>query len=119
MLDHIGIQVADVQKSKAFYEKALAPLGYKVLLAFDEAVGFGVDQPDFWISAGSDKGATHVAFAAKTRAEVEAFHAAALEAGGTENGAPGIREMYAPTYYGAFVLDPDGYNIEAVTHAPE
>jgi catechol 2,3-dioxygenase-like lactoylglutathione lyase family enzyme len=119
MLDHVGLQVSDVPQSKAFYEKALAPLGYKVLMDFGEAVGFGIERPDFWIHVGGDKGATHVAFAAESRNVVEAFHEAALAAGGSDNGGPGLREIYHPTYYGAFVFDPDGNNIEAVTHVSE
>ena len=120
MLDHVGLQVSDVRISKDFYEQALAPLGYKVLADFGEAVGFGIDRPDFWIGAGGGTGgSTHVAFAVETRGLVEGFHRAALAAGGKDNGAPGIRAIYAPTYYGAFALDPDGNNVEAVTHAAE
>ena len=119
MLDHIGLAVSDIQKSKAFFETALAPLQYKVLADFGEAIGFGVEKPDFWLGVGGGSGTTHIAFSAASRKIVEAFHAAALAAGGHDNGAPGIREMYAPTYYGAFVLDPDGNNIEAVTFAAE
>jgi catechol 2,3-dioxygenase-like lactoylglutathione lyase family enzyme len=123
MFDHVGLNVKDYAASRAFYEQALAPLGWKVVMAFDEwkAAGFGeVDKPDFWITEREPYGTgTHVAFAAVDRLAVDAFHAAALAAGGTDNGAPGIREMYHPTYYGAFVLDLDGNNVEAVCHAPE
>jgi catechol 2,3-dioxygenase-like lactoylglutathione lyase family enzyme len=119
-IDHIGIVVTDFARSRAFYEKALAPLGIKVLMAFthdSQFAGFGSDRPFFWIGdQGKRAGATHVAFAAPTRAEVDAFHAAALAAGGTDNGAPGLRPHYHADYYGAFVLDPDGHNIEAVNH---
>ena len=116
MLDHVGLQVSNVQNSKAFYEQALAPLGYQVVVDFGEAVGFGIDRPDFWIGARGP-GGTHVAFTVDTRGLVEDSHRAALAADAKDNGAPGIRAMYAPTYYGAFVLDPDGNNVEAVTHA--
>jgi catechol 2,3-dioxygenase-like lactoylglutathione lyase family enzyme len=118
MLDHIGITVTDITRSKSFYERALAPLGYKALMDFGEAVGFGVERPDFWLAKGDSVTATHVAFGVDDRARVDAFHAAALAAGGTDNGGPGVRTEYHPTYYGAFVLDPDGHNVEAVCHAP-
>jgi catechol 2,3-dioxygenase-like lactoylglutathione lyase family enzyme len=120
MIGHIGIRVKDFAVSKAFYEKALAPLGYKPLFGEDGVYfGFGVDKPDFWISVQPDKTVTtgaHIAFAVDSTELVGAFHAAALAAGGTDNGAPGLRPEYGPTYYGAFVHDPDGNNIEAVTH---
>ena len=116
MLDHVTFAVGDYAKSKAFYEKALAPLGFKVLMDFGQACGFGDTRPFFWIGGGGAiKGRLHVAFAAKNRAAVDAFHKAALAAGGKDNGAPGIRAQYSPTYYGAFVFDPDGNNMEAVT----
>jgi catechol 2,3-dioxygenase-like lactoylglutathione lyase family enzyme len=122
VFDHVGLNVKDYAASRAFYEQALAPLGWTVVMAFDEwkAAGFGkADKPDFWISEREPYGTgTHVAFAAAERAIVDAFHEAALAAGGKDNGKPGIREMYHPTYYGAFVLDLDGNNIEAVCHAP-
>lgn len=118
MIDHIGISVTDLDRSVAFYERALAPLGYALVMRFDQAAaGFGADgQPDFWIGTDAPKGRVHVAIRAKGRADVRAFHAAAVAAGGKDNGAPGVREMYHPDYYGAFVLDPDGHNIEAVCH---
>src|SRR4249919_3309920 len=122
MFDHVGLNVKDYAASRAFYEQALAPLGWKVVMAFDEwrAAGFGLaEKPEFWISEREPYGTgTHVAFAADDRATVDAFHAAALAAGGQDNGAPGIREMYHEYYYGAYVLDPEGNNIEAVTHEP-
>jgi catechol 2,3-dioxygenase-like lactoylglutathione lyase family enzyme len=121
MIDHMGLAVRNLAASRSFYAAALAPLGYGLILEFDGAVGFGVPpKPDFWLSQG-DPGmpALHVAFRAETRAMVDAFHAAALAAGGRDNGAPGLRAHYHPNYYGAFVLDPDGHNIEAVCHAPE
>jgi catechol 2,3-dioxygenase-like lactoylglutathione lyase family enzyme len=120
VFDHVGLNVKDYAASRAFYEKALAPLGYKVVMAFDEwgGAGFGEgEKPEFWINERSPAGAgTHVAFHCDDRATVDAFHEAACAAGGVDNGAPGIREHYHPTYYGAFVLDPDGNNIEAVCH---
>jgi catechol 2,3-dioxygenase-like lactoylglutathione lyase family enzyme len=120
-LDHIGLDVRDYARSKAFYEAALAPLGMTLMMEPVPGVGgFGTDFPFFWIGErgrGPDSGA-HVAFRVEDRATVDAFHAAALEAGGSDNGGPGLREIYHPTYYGAFVLDPDGNNVEAVCHAP-
>ncbi len=121
MLDHIGLEVSDLARSKAFYRHALAPLGYEVVMEFEGGVGLGAaGKPDFWIAAGQRTAPkVHVAFAAAKRSLVDAFHRAALEAGGVDNGAPGIRAHYHPSYYGAFVFDPDGHNIEAVCHAPE
>jgi catechol 2,3-dioxygenase-like lactoylglutathione lyase family enzyme len=121
MLDHVGLSVTDYDRSKAFYERALAPLGLSLLMEPVPGVGgFGEGQkPFFWIAArGAAQTAIHVAFATESRETVDAFHAAALEAGGTDNGAPGVREIYHPTYYGAYVLDPDGNNVEAVCHGP-
>jgi catechol 2,3-dioxygenase-like lactoylglutathione lyase family enzyme len=122
MIDHIGIKISDLAKSKAFYEKALAPLGYSALKSFMEFVGYGVaPKPDFWIDGRPNPAKienVHVAFRAKGRAEVRAFYEAAIAAGGRDNGAPGVREHYHEHYYGAFVLDPDGHNIEACCHEP-
>ncbi len=119
MLDHAILNVKDVAASRAFYEKALAPLGYKVLMAYPEGVGFGTDKPDFWIARRDPvHTAVHVAFAAADRDVVDLFHAAALAAGGRDNGAPGLRPHYHADYYGAFVFDPEGNNIEAVCHGP-
>jgi catechol 2,3-dioxygenase-like lactoylglutathione lyase family enzyme len=127
MLDHIGFSVADFDRSKAFYQRALAPIGLSLLMEVtkeqtgDEAhAGFGAgDKAFFWIGTGAKpKGGAHVAFTAATRADVEAFYRAALTAGGRDNGGPGLRPHYHPNYYGAFVIDPDGNNIEAVCHAP-
>jgi len=122
MLDHVGFTVSDYERSKAFYAEALAPLGLALLLEPVPGVcGFGEGQkPFFWIDARKPDAITglHVAFAVGDRATVDAFHAAALAAGGTDNGAPGIRAIYHPSYYGAYVLDPDANNIEAVCHAP-
>lgn len=131
MLDHLTLLVSDFAASKAFYVTALEPLGYEVImeidrerfpsLPFEAGVGLGVGgKPDLWLRAHDGPIApTHVAFRADTRAAVDAFHAAALAAGGTDHGGPGLRPEYHPNYYGAFVLDPDGYNVEAVKHAPE
>jgi len=126
MLDHIGFGVSDYARSKAFYEQALAPLGYAVVMEVTvemsgsyEGCGFGRDRkPSFWIGNSPSGGRMHVAFVAGDRAAVDAFYRAALAAGATDNGPPGIRAHYHPNYYGAFVLDPDGHNIEAVCHAP-
>ncbi len=128
MIDHIGIGVTDYTKSRVFYDKALAPLGIALVMEVtaeqtgdQAAAGYGSDgKPYFWIGEGPDSsGPTHIAFTAASRALVEAFHQAALAAGGTDNGAPGLRPHYHETYFGAFVLDPDGNNIEAVCHRPE
>src|SRR5829696_10585778 len=117
MFDHVGVNVKDYAASRAFYEQALAPLGYEVVVAFDDwkTAGFGAEgEPGFWISQREPFGTgTHIAFRCGDRGIVEAFHEAALAAGGTDNGTPGLRE-YHPAYYGAFVLDPDANNVEAV-----
>ncbi len=120
MLDHIGLAVRDLKASKAFYVSALAPLGYVVVMEFEGACGLGAGgKPDFWIGQGEPTHSLHVAFVSPDRKSVDAFHRAALAAGGRDNGAPGLRPQYHPTYYGAFVFDPDGNNIEAVCHRPE
>ncbi|MDQ0392829.1 VOC family protein [Labrys monachus] len=127
MIDHIGLAVRDFDASRAFYDAALAPLGYAVCKEVTAAMtggsrhaGYGPEgKPQFWIgTGGSAGGPVHVAFEARNRGEVYAFHAAAMAAGARDNGAPGIRAHYHPDYYGAFVLDPDGNNIEAVCHGP-
>lgn len=125
MIDHITFGVSDYARSTAFYDKVLAPLGLKQVMKVPKAVigvdsvGYGDSRPFFWIAEqDATRGKLHIALTAKTRAEVDAFHAAALAAGGTDNGGPGVRPHYHPSYYGAFVLDPDGHNIEAVCHAP-
>ena len=127
MIDHLGFSVSDYERAKTFYAKALAPLGYSLVMEVtaeetggSAAAGFGADgKPDFWIGGegGMDK-PLHVAILAKDRATVDAFYQAAIAAGGRDNGPPGIRAHYHPNYYGAFVRDPDGHNIEAVCHAP-
>lgn len=127
MIDHTGVAVSDFARSKRFYEAALAPIGYRLIMELPAAVtkssdvaGFGEPpKPDFWIHGGTpNRPPVHVAFRVERRELVDAFHRAALAAGGTDNGAPGLRPHYHPDYYGAFVLDPDGHNIEAVCHAP-
>jgi catechol 2,3-dioxygenase-like lactoylglutathione lyase family enzyme len=127
VLDHIGFGVSDFARSKAFYEKALAPLGYRIVMEVTPQqsggpafAGFGDDRRGhFWIGTGDTlTGRLHVAFLAKDRATVDAFYRAALAAGAKDNGAPGPRPHYHPDYYGAFVLDPDGHNVEAVCHRP-
>jgi catechol 2,3-dioxygenase-like lactoylglutathione lyase family enzyme len=125
-LDHVTLSVSDYAASKAFYDKALAPLGIKRLMEFGQAAGFGRTKPDFWIGAGPASfqrpeqlrviTPAHIAFAAANREEVHAFYAAAIAAGGKDFGAPGVRAHYHPKYYAAFVLDPDGHDIEAVFH---
>jgi catechol 2,3-dioxygenase-like lactoylglutathione lyase family enzyme len=118
ILDHIAINVSDLERSRAFYAAALEPLGIGEIMARPGTVGMGRDgKPEFWLRERAPGEPVHVAFAAD-RPTVDAFHAAALAAGATDNGAPGVREMYHPGYYGAFVLDPDGHNIEAVCHRP-
>ena len=127
MIDHTGCVVTDWQRSRTFYDAALAPLGASMLHVVPKEFtgganvgGYGRERPVWWLHEGGDPGpGRHVAFKARSRQEVEAFHAAALAAGGRDNGAPGLRPHYHADYYGAFVLDPDGNNIEAVCHAPE
>jgi catechol 2,3-dioxygenase-like lactoylglutathione lyase family enzyme len=123
MIDHTGIGVADMARSAAFYDAALGALGLRRVMQLPErdgadGVGYGVNYPVFWIDRFHPHGVRqHTAFMARNRAEVNAFHAAALKAGGTDNGSPGLRdtaEGYPPDYYAAFVLDPDGNNVEAV-----
>lgn len=126
MLDHIGLAVRDLAASRAFYDPTLAAIGMKVLHTVgaeltggSEVLGYGEHRPVFWLNqAAAPTGPLHVAFTVASRDRVDAFHAAGLAAGGVDNGGPGIRAHYHPTYYGAFVLDPDGHNIEAVCHAP-
>ncbi len=127
MLDHIGIDVSDIARSRAFYEAALKPLGYRVIQDLtagksggNPVVMFGIDAPEFVIAEHKAPGlGNHLAFRAETRMAVDAFHAAALKAGGRDNGLPGLRPAYGLTYYAAFVFDPDGFNVEAVCHAAD
>jgi len=125
MIDHTGVVVSDFQKSRAFYKVALAPLGFTLLMELPAAVtghadvaGYGeAPKPEFWISSGTPNNPpVHVAFRVASRAVVDAFFRAAIAAGGRDNGAPGLRPHYHANYYAAFVLDPDGHNIEAVCH---
>ena len=122
MLDHVGLNVRNYAASRRFYERALEPLGLGVVMADDDwkGAGFGTERkPFFWIAQREPYGTgTHVAFRCETRDVVDRFHEAALAAGGTDNGGPGVREHYHPTYYAAFVLDLDGNNVEGVCHAP-
>ncbi|MFK4503685.1 catechol 2,3-dioxygenase-like lactoylglutathione lyase family enzyme [Bradyrhizobium japonicum] len=128
MIDHLGFSVSDYERAKAFYAKALAPLDYSLIMEVTAeqtghaaAAGFGANgKPDLWFGAeGAMNKPVHIAILAKDRATVDAFYKAAMAAGGRDNGAPGIRPHYHANYYGAFVLDPDGHNIEAVCYAPE
>lgn len=126
MIDHIGFPVSDYERSKAFYAKALEPLGYALIKEVDQAgtgrraAGYGRGgKPEFWIGEeGGLHGALHVAIATDDRATVEAFYRAAIAAGGSDNGPPGLRPHYHPSYYAAFVRDPDGHNVEAVCRRP-
>ena len=120
IIDHIGIGTADYEGSKAFFAKALAPLGIEIIAEYEPWVGFGkAGNAEFWLRRQTTRQEPiHVAFFAENRSQVDAFYKAALAAGGRDNGAPGIRERYHPNYYGAFVLDPDGNNIEAACHKP-
>ena len=124
MIDHIKLFVSDITRSRSFYQAALEPLGYRVVMEPAPTVlGLGLDRPDLWLAATDpdmpQPTRSHVAIQAESRERVDAFHRAAIEAGGTDNGGPGPRPQYHPGYYGAFVLDPDGNNIEAVCHRPE
>ena len=121
IFDHIGLSVSDYEKTKTFFTKALAPLGISMVSETQGWAGFGRDgRPQFWFGTGAGpQKPMHIAFAARTRAEVREFYAASIAAGATDNGAPGIREIYHPNYYGAFTIGPDGHNIEAVCHAPD
>jgi catechol 2,3-dioxygenase-like lactoylglutathione lyase family enzyme len=124
MIDHVSLSVSDLRKSRDFYVAALKPLDYSVVYDIEDILGWGLGISGFsigqggetrlWLDGDSAPVKTHIAFGAKTREEVAAFYTAALEAGGTDNGAPGIREQYGPNYYAAFVYDPDGNNIEVV-----
>jgi catechol 2,3-dioxygenase-like lactoylglutathione lyase family enzyme len=122
MFDHVGLNVQDYRASRAFYETTLASVGWGVVMDWPDhgVVGFGPEgRPMFWLHEREPYGTgTHVAFTCDDRATVDAFHAAGLAAGGTDNGQPGVR-WYHENYYGAFVLDPDGNNVEAVCHKPE
>lgn len=119
MIDHVALNVSDAAASRRFFEQTLAPLGYRVLFEVEGFTGMGADRPDFGISQREPQGAAHVAFTSPDRATVDACYEAGLAAGGSDNGAPGIRAHYDENYYAAFVLDPDGHNIEIVCQKPE
>lgn len=122
MIDHISYAVKNYESSRDFFQKALAPLGYELLHEFEgKSGGFGAaGKPDLWIFEGeTPKSRIHLAFRGETRKDVDAFYEAAIAAGGEDNGKPGLRPHYHPNYYGAFIIDPDGHNIEAVCHTPE
>ncbi|HLF68282.1 MAG TPA: VOC family protein [Gaiellaceae bacterium] len=121
MIDHVAFYVSDLERSRRFYEQALAPIGYGLAFETERMVAWGPEgYPRFAVRVGKEACTTgHVAFTVDERATVDAFYSAAMAAGGTENGAPGLREHYHPTYYAAFVGDPDGNNVEVVCHAPD
>jgi catechol 2,3-dioxygenase-like lactoylglutathione lyase family enzyme len=121
VMDHVTLNVSDVEALKPFYAEALKPLGYELMLDFVEGAGYGAEgKPDFFLAQrGEPSSPVHVAFRAPDRKTVDAFFEAAIAAGGTDNGPPGIRRVYHEYYYGAYVLDLEGNNIEAVTHQPE
>ena len=117
MIDHISLNVSDAKASRVFYESALAPLGYRVLMEFEGMYGLGAQAgPDLWLVPAESPTPVHLALTAESTQQVDDFHRAALAAGGADNGAPGERPHYHLGYYGAFVLDPDGHNLEAVFH---
>jgi catechol 2,3-dioxygenase-like lactoylglutathione lyase family enzyme len=120
MIDHVSVRVQDFPRLVAFYREALAPIGYQVLMEYPGAVGLGADgKPDLWLMKTEQSlNPTHVALAAPEREPIDAFYAAGLAAGGSDNGPPGLRLDYHPTYYAAFVRDPEGNNIEVVCHTP-
>jgi catechol 2,3-dioxygenase-like lactoylglutathione lyase family enzyme len=124
MIDHISLPVTDIERAKIFYDAVLSAVGYRRMMDFGQAAGYGDEHPHFWIGVPPEDEAlgpaagVHIAFRAKDRAAVDAFHAAALAAGGRDNGAPGLRPRYHPDYYAGFVFDPDGNRIEAVCHLP-
>lgn len=119
IIDHIGLSVSDFEVSKEFFLKALAPLGITLVSEVQGWAGFGKNgKPEFWFGVGEvAQSPMHLAFSAESREQVDEFYRAALKAGGQDNGAPGVREVYHPRYYGAFVLDSNGHNIEAVCHS--
>jgi catechol 2,3-dioxygenase-like lactoylglutathione lyase family enzyme len=121
MLDHIGIGVTDLDASKAFFLRALAPLGVGIVMEGSYGVGLGTKgKPWLWFSQAQQAPAPlHLAFTAASRADVDAFYREAIDAGGRDNGPPGLRPHYHPDYYGAFVIGPDGHNVEAVCHKPQ
>jgi len=125
MIDHVSFGVRDLARTRRFYDAVLAPLGYTCLSSGDSSLGYGAQHAELWLTPTDSPvpadihSGLHVCFAAPSRKAVNAFHQAALKSGGTDNGAPGPRKDYAPDYYAAFVVDPDGYRIEAYTSAAE
>jgi catechol 2,3-dioxygenase-like lactoylglutathione lyase family enzyme len=121
IIDHIGLAISNYERSKTFFTHTLAPLGIELVVEVKGWAGFGKNgKPEFWFGTHAQaQSPMHVAFVAESRAQVDAFHEAALKAGAKDNGPPGIRETYHPNYYGAFVIGPDGHNVEAVCHRPE
>lgn len=125
MFDHLSIGVRDIARSGAFYDAALGPLGYTRLYDGPHGVAYGARQPQFWLGRTDrpippdPESGLHLCFRAETRAAVDAFHAMALQNGGSDNGPPGLRPQYTPTYYAGFIIDPDGYRIEAVCYSPD
>jgi catechol 2,3-dioxygenase-like lactoylglutathione lyase family enzyme len=119
MIDHTAVNVSDLEAGKRFYAEALKPLGYSLLFEVGDFLGFGeAEMPNFGVVRRDPVGGAHVAFSASDRPSVDAFYEAAIAAGGEDNGPPGVRKHYHPSYYAAYVLDTDGNNIEAVCHAP-
>ena len=120
MIDHLGLTVANYDTSKAFYLAALAPIGNSAIMECPRVLGLGErGKPDFWITEGGAVKSIHIAFRVPNRALVDAFYSAAIAAGGKDNGGPCLRPEYHPNYYGAFVFDPDGHDVEAVCHDAE
>lgn len=125
MFDHLSIGVRDLDRAALFYDAVLKPLGCKRLHEGKFGIGYGGKRPQFWIDRtdapvpADPKSGLHLCFKAESRAAVDAFHAIALQNGGTDNGGPGLRSQYSPAYYAAFVIDPDGYRIEAVCYSPD
>lgn len=121
IIDHLGLAVSDYAASKAFFTRALAPLGIRLVMEVQGWAGLGRDgKPEFWFGQHTEaQRPMHLAFLAENREQVRAFYEAALAAGASDNGPPGIREIYHPHYYAAFVIGPDGHNVEAVCHQPE
>lgn len=119
MIDHIGVPVKDYAQSKEFYLKALKPISYELIMEFGDHCGIGEPgKPELWIMVAEIGKPNHIALRAKNRAQVDEFYKAAMAAGGKDNGGPGLRPMYHPNYYGAFVMDPNGHNLEVVCHDP-
>ena len=118
MIDHVGLRTQQFDAMLAFYQAAMAPLGYKIMMQFGNNAGLGREQPDLWLGEAGDQPTSkiHIAFAADDRAAVDSAYAAAVAHGATDNGGPGLRPDYTPTYYAAFVIDPDGNNLEFVCH---